>query len=132
MKAGKIMSNETLKQYVLNYKPKGNREVEIAHVDEYAFTFLIEGRKAIGVVLDMGREPHVYILEEYRGKGYGSRLLKKYIIENGFVGINQYVYYNAGTNAGEKLINSFMKHNSEFKIINVGERKYIILRDPRF
>lgn len=80
----------------------------------------------------MGRQPHIYILEEYRGKRYGSRLLKRYLIENEFVGMGEYVYYDAGTRDGPKLINSFMKQHSDFKIISVGEQKYIILKDPRF
>lgn len=126
------MTNETLKQYILNYKPEGNREIQIVHMDKYDFTFLIDDGKGIGVVLDMGKQPHIYILEEYRGKGYGARLLKRYLIENGFVGMGEYVYYDAGTEDGQKLINSFMKYNSDFKVISVGEQKYIILKDSRF
>ena len=107
------MTDEILKQYILDYKPKGNRDIQIAHIDGYNFTFLIHDGKAIGVVLDMNREPHVYVLEASRGNGYGSRLLKKYLVENELVGSNKYVYYNAGTDAGEKLLNGFTKQNKE-------------------
>jgi GNAT superfamily N-acetyltransferase len=126
------MTDETLKKYIMEYRPKGSREIQIAHLDEYHFTFLIHDGKAIGVVLDMNREPHVYVLEEHRGYGYGSRLLKKYLLGNGLVGSNQYVYYYAGTVDGEKLIRRFSEQNSDFKVIEVGERKFIILKDCRF
>lgn len=126
------MTDETLKQYILDYKPKNSRDIQIAKIDGYDFTFLIQDGKAIGVVLDMTWEPHVYVLEEYRGYGYGSRLLKKYLVENELVDSNKYVYYNAGTDDGEKLINRFSKQNKEFKVIKVDDRKYIILKDSRF
>ena len=126
------MTDETLKQYILDYKLKDRRDIQIAHMDGYDFTFLIQDGKAIGVVLDMTWEPHVYVLEGYRGNGYGSRLLKKYLVENELVGSNKYVYYNAGTDDGEKLINRFSKQNHEFKVIEVDKRKYIILKDSRF
>lgn len=126
------MTDEILKQYILDYKPKGNRDIQIAHIDGYNFTFLIHDGKAIGVVLDMNREPHVYVLEASRGNGYGSRLLKKYLVENELVGSNKYVYYNAGTDSGEKLLNGFTKQNKEFNVIKVDNRKYIILKDSRF
>jgi GNAT superfamily N-acetyltransferase len=126
------MTDETLKQYILDYKLKDRRDIQIAHMDGYDFTFLIQDGKAIGVVLDMTWEPHVYVLEEYRGYGYGSRLLKKYLVENELVGSNKYVYYNADTDDGEKVINRFSKQNHEFKVIEVDKRKYIILKDSRF
>lgn len=129
---GEIMTDETLKQYILDYKPKNSRDIQITKMDWYDFTFLIQDGKAIGVVLDMTCEPHLYVLEEYRGYGYGSRLLKKYLVENKLIGSNKYVYYNAGTDDGEKLINSFCKHNHEFKVIEVDKRKYKILKDSRF
>jgi GNAT superfamily N-acetyltransferase len=129
---GEIMTDETLKQYILDYKPKNRRDIQITKMDGYDFTFLIQDGKAIGVVLDMTCEPHLYVLEEYRGYGYGSRLLKKYLVEKKLIGSNKYVYYNAGTDDGEKLINSFRKHNHEFKVIEVDKRKYIILKDSRF
>ena len=91
------MTDETLKQYILDYKPKNRRDIQITKMDGYAFTLLVQDGKAIGVVLDMAREPHVYVLEEYRGYGYGSRLLKKYLVENELVGSSKYVYYSAGT-----------------------------------
>ena len=127
-----MMTDEALKEYILCYKPKTNRDIEIHNIDGYNFTFLIQDGKAIGGVLDMNWEPQIYVLEEYRGCGYGSRLLKKYLVENELVGSNKYVYYNVRTDSGEKLIKRFSKHNSEFKVINVDERKYIILRDHRF
>lgn len=126
------MTDETLKQYILNYKPKGNREIQLSHIDGYDFTFLIHDGKAIGGVLDMSREPQIHVLEEYRAHGYGARLLKKYLVENELVGSNQYVYYYAGTDDGENLIRSFSDRNHEFKVIEVEERKYIILKDYRF
>ena len=131
-KEGKIMTDDTLKQYILDYKPIGSKEIQIAHLGEYDFTFLIQDGKAIGGVLDMNREPHIYVLEEYRGRRYGSRLLKKYLVVNGLVGSNQYVYYDAGTDDGENLIRRFSERNHEFKVIEVEERKYIILKDYRF
>lgn len=115
------MTDETLKQYILDYKPKDSRDNQKAHMDGYDFTFLIHNGKAIGGVLDMNREPHVYVLEESRGNGYGSRLLKKYLVENEFVGSNKYVYYNAGTDAGEKLLSRFTTQNREFKVIKVDD-----------
>jgi GNAT superfamily N-acetyltransferase len=74
-KEGEIMTDETLKQYIVDYKPKGNREIQMAHFDGYDFTFLIHDGKAIGGVLDMNREPQIHVLEKYRGHGYGVRLL---------------------------------------------------------
>jgi len=126
------MTDETLKQYILDYKPKGSKDIQIAQLNGYDFTFLIHDGKAIGVVLDMNREPHVYVLEEFRGCGYGTRLLKKYLVENELVGPNKYVYYNASTDAGEKLIKRFSERNHEFKVIEVDEGQYIIFKDYRF
>jgi GNAT superfamily N-acetyltransferase len=131
-KEGEIMTDETLKQYIVDYKPKGNREIQMAHFDGYDFTFLIHDGKAIGGVLDMNREPQIHVLEEYRGHGYGAGLLKKYLVENGLVGSNQYVYYYAETEDGENLIKRFSERNPEFKVIEVEERKHIILKDYRF
>lgn len=126
------MIDETLKQYILDYKPSGDRDIEIAELDGYDFTFLIKNGKAIGAVLDMNWEPHVYILGEYRAQGYGTRLLKKYMVENELVGSNKYVYYNAGTDEGEQLIKRFSMLNHEFSVLKVDDRKYIILKDSRF
>lgn len=61
-----------------------------------------------------------------------DKSIKKYLVEKKLIGSNKYVYYNAGTDDGEKLINSFCKHNHEFKVIEVDKRKYIILKDSRF
>lgn len=47
------MTDETLKQYILDYKPKNRRDIQITKMDGYDFTFLIQDGKAIGVVLDM-------------------------------------------------------------------------------
>lgn len=126
------MTDEVLKKYILDYKPTGDRDIQIAQIDGYNFTFLIHDGKAIGGVLDMNRKPQIHVLEEYRGCGYGSRLLKKYLVENELVGLNQYVYYYAGTDDGETLIRRFSERNREFKVIEVEERKYIILKDYRF
>lgn len=126
------MTDETLKQYILDYRPKGSKEIQTAHLVGYDFTFLVHYGKAIAGVLDMNREPQIHVLEEYRGCGYGSRLLKKYIIENELVGSNQYVYYYAGTDDGENLIRRFSERNPEFKVIEVEDQKFIILKDSRF
>lgn len=126
------MTDEILRQYITDYKPKGKRDIEITQLDGYDFTFLIQDGKAIGAVLDMNWEPHIYVLEEYRSLGYGTRLLKKYLVENELVGSNKYVYYNAGTDEGEQLIKRFSMLNHEFSVLRVDDRKYIIIKDSRF
>lgn len=65
---------------------------------------MVIDNKAIGVVLDMAGEPHIYILEEYRKQGYGFTLLKKYFVKNDLLLRNKYVFCNYNTEEGLALI----------------------------
>lgn len=127
------MTDDTLMQYILDYVPIDNSEFQMVSIDGYDFTFYVDDGKAIGAVLDMNREPQIHILEEHRGYGLGSHLLKMYIMCNDLTGSCQYVFYHAVTDDGVRLIASFKeRYGNMFKVFSVGLYKHIILRDNRF
>lgn len=91
---------------------------------------MIENNEAIGAVLDMGHEPHIYILEEYRRQGYGTYLLEKYIKKNRLTKGYQYVLYKPKNKLSEKLVKRFGE-KPLYQVLKVKEKTYLILQDGR-
>jgi len=127
-----MMTDETLEEYIKKFIPQGSKKFQVCEIDGYSFTFMVVDDKTIGVVLDMSGEPHIYVMPEHRGKSHGFSLLKGYFKENDLLSGNKYVFYNAGTEDGLNLIKRLHSMEySTYKVIEVADRKFIILKDSR-